>query len=103
MSPSTSIVWFRQDLRLQDNPALTAAIQHGGPVIPVLMWSPFVGNISPLGEGTSSGCLSWRLGPWRGRRQVGGRARVHRPDPPHLRLQAIFGRSRKRLVCSGIR
>ncbi len=30
-----SIVWFRQDLRLADNPALTSAIQTGSPVIPI--------------------------------------------------------------------
>ena len=28
-------LWFRQDLRLQDNPALHAAIARGGPIIPV--------------------------------------------------------------------
>ncbi len=35
-----AIVWFRLDLRLADNPALAAAIKHGGPVIPVFIWSP---------------------------------------------------------------
>jgi deoxyribodipyrimidine photo-lyase len=30
-----TIVWFRQDLRLQDNPALTAALNGGGAVVPV--------------------------------------------------------------------
>lgn len=29
------IVWFRRDLRLADNPALTAALESGRPVIPV--------------------------------------------------------------------
>ena len=29
------IAWFRQDLRLADNPALLAAVEHGGPVLPV--------------------------------------------------------------------
>ena len=37
---STSIVWFRQDLRLADNPALLAAVERGGPVVPVYIWSP---------------------------------------------------------------
>lgn len=32
--------WIRNDLRLRDNPALLAAIQHGGPVIPVFIHSP---------------------------------------------------------------
>ena len=32
---AATLVWFRQDLRLQDNPALTAAVKRGGAVIPV--------------------------------------------------------------------
>ena len=32
-----SLVWFRQDLRLADNPALSAAIAAGGPVVPVFI------------------------------------------------------------------
>ncbi len=34
----TSIVWFRKDLRLQDNPALQAACDYGGPVVPLYIW-----------------------------------------------------------------
>ena len=30
-----TLVWFRQDLRLQDNPALLAAVRRGGSVLPV--------------------------------------------------------------------
>jgi deoxyribodipyrimidine photo-lyase len=37
---SASLLWFRQDLRLADNPALLAAVRRGGPVIPVFIWSP---------------------------------------------------------------
>jgi deoxyribodipyrimidine photo-lyase len=36
----TSLLWFRQDLRLSDNPALRAALDRGQPVIPVFIWSP---------------------------------------------------------------
>jgi deoxyribodipyrimidine photo-lyase len=32
-----TIVWFRQDLRLQDNPALAAAVARGAPVVPVFI------------------------------------------------------------------
>lgn len=32
------IVWFRQDLRLEDNPALIAAIHTGRPIIPLFIW-----------------------------------------------------------------
>jgi deoxyribodipyrimidine photo-lyase len=35
-----SLVWFRHDLRLHDNPALLAAVQRGGPVVPVYIWAP---------------------------------------------------------------
>ena len=34
------IVWFRQDLRLADNPALQAAVESGAPIVPVYLWSP---------------------------------------------------------------
>jgi deoxyribodipyrimidine photo-lyase len=40
MSPPASILWFRQDLRLADNPALTAALERGAPIIPVFVWAP---------------------------------------------------------------
>lgn len=33
--PEPALVWFRQDLRLHDNPALSAAVQSGAPVLPV--------------------------------------------------------------------
>jgi deoxyribodipyrimidine photo-lyase len=36
----TVIVWFRQDLRLADNPALKAAIDSRRPVLPVFIFAP---------------------------------------------------------------
>ncbi len=36
----TTIVWFRQDLRLADNPALDAAVKRGEPILPLYIWSP---------------------------------------------------------------
>ena len=35
-----AIAWFRNDLRLRDNPALRAANDRGEPVIPVFIWDP---------------------------------------------------------------
>ena len=35
-----AVVWFRQDLRLSNNPALAAAVDRGGAVIPVFIWAP---------------------------------------------------------------
>ncbi|MGH7970007.1 MAG: deoxyribodipyrimidine photo-lyase, partial [Limisphaerales bacterium] len=35
-----SIVWFRLDLRLTDQPALAAAVRTGGPVVPLFIHAP---------------------------------------------------------------
>jgi len=40
MSSSPAIVWFRQDLRLHDNPALAHALAVRRPVLPVFIWDP---------------------------------------------------------------
>ncbi len=35
-----TIVWLRRDLRLEDNPALLAAVERGEPVVPAYVWAP---------------------------------------------------------------
>jgi deoxyribodipyrimidine photo-lyase len=52
----TTLVWFRQDLRLQDNPALAAAASRGGPVVPVYI-------LDEAGEGgwPAGGASRWWL------------------------------------------
>lgn len=37
MSKAPVIVWFRRDLRLADNPALTEAVRSGSPILPVFI------------------------------------------------------------------
>ena len=56
----TSILWLRQDLRLDDNPALHAALVHSKKVIPVFIWEPKAeGEWTP---GGASRCwLHWSL------------------------------------------
>ena len=49
---SGSLLWFRQDLRLADNPALLAAVDRGEPVIPVFIWSPEEDGHWPPGAAT---------------------------------------------------
>lgn len=49
MSLEATILWFRQDLRLEDNPALTAAIARGGPIVPVYVLQPASGETWPMG------------------------------------------------------
>lgn len=40
MTRPAAIMWFRNDLRLSDNPALAAANRHGGDIIPIFIWAP---------------------------------------------------------------
>uniref|UniRef100_A0A0D9VHE1 Photolyase/cryptochrome alpha/beta domain-containing protein n=1 Tax=Leersia perrieri TaxID=77586 RepID=A0A0D9VHE1_9ORYZ len=35
-----TVVWFRRDLRVEDNPALAAAARTAGEVVPVYVWAP---------------------------------------------------------------
>jgi deoxyribodipyrimidine photo-lyase len=39
-SAAPALLWFRQDLRLRDNPAMAAAQERRAPVIPVFIWAP---------------------------------------------------------------
>jgi deoxyribodipyrimidine photo-lyase len=56
VSTAPTIVWFRQDLRLQDNPALHAALARGGGVVPLF-------NLDEEGEGRwrPGGASQWWL------------------------------------------
>jgi deoxyribodipyrimidine photo-lyase len=46
----STLVWFRQDLRVADNPALAAALELGAPVVPVFIFAPEEeGNWAPGG------------------------------------------------------
>ena len=49
--PPVTIVWFRHDLRLDDNPALAAAAARGA-VVPVFIWEP--GEEAPWEPGAAS-------------------------------------------------
>jgi deoxyribodipyrimidine photo-lyase len=50
--PSPSIVWFRDDLRLGDNPALQAAVDRGGPLVLLYLFDEISPGIRPLGGAT---------------------------------------------------
>ena len=54
--PAPIIVWFRQDLRLGDNAALTAACGAGQPVLPV-----FIRDDAAAGRWPSGGASRWWL------------------------------------------
>lgn len=44
-----TVVWFRDDLRVSDNPALSAAAERGGPVVAVYILDEVSTGIRPLG------------------------------------------------------
>ena len=54
--PAPVIMWFRQDLRLQDNPALRAAIEDGRPVLPV-----YIRDEAGEGRWPAGGASRWWL------------------------------------------
>ena len=60
-SPGPVIVWFRRDLRLADNPALTEAVASGRPVIPLYVLDETPGLRAP------GGASLWWLGKSLGR------------------------------------
>lgn len=51
-----TLVWFRRDLRLADNPALAAAVARGGPVVPV-----YILDDAAAGPWAPGGAARWWL------------------------------------------
>ena len=56
MPVAPTILWFRQDLRLQDNPALHAAIARGGTILPI-----YIHDERGEGRWASGGASRWWL------------------------------------------
>lgn len=56
MAVTPSVVWFRDDLRLDDNPALHAAVERGGPIVAVYILDEESPGIRPHG-----GAARWWL------------------------------------------
>jgi deoxyribodipyrimidine photo-lyase len=56
MADAPAIVWFRDDLRLSDNPALTRAVATGRPVVCLYILDERSADIRPLG-----GAARWML------------------------------------------
>ncbi|MBC7367130.1 MAG: deoxyribodipyrimidine photo-lyase, partial [Undibacterium sp.] len=56
MPATPALLWFRQDLRLQDNPALAEAVARGGAVLPV-----YILDDAPEGNWAMGGASRWWL------------------------------------------
>jgi hypothetical protein len=53
---SATVVWFRRDLRLDEQPALAAAIARGQPILPLFIWAPE--EESPWEPGSASALVA---------------------------------------------
>ena len=58
---AVTIVWFRHDLRLDDNPAFLEATQRGS-VLPVFIWAPEEEALGSQVQLLVGGCINhWRV------------------------------------------
>lgn len=83
------ILWFRNDLRLQDNPALSAAVERGQPLIPVYIWAPE--DHGPWAPGAASRWwLHHSLADLNGRlEELGSRLVIRRGPPTQSLLELV--------------
>lgn len=94
---SPIIVWFRQDLRLADNPALAAAVAEGAPVIPL-----YILDDKSAGDWRMGGASRWWL--HHSLAALDGELRKHgsrltlRRGEAHKELQCIVGETGARAV-----
>jgi len=89
---NAAIVWFRRDLRVSDNPALSAAVAGGGPVIPVFVLSPEEEGKPPPGS-ASRAWLSRSLSALDGTLRSLGSRLVVRRGPSLRELLAVAARA----------
>jgi deoxyribodipyrimidine photo-lyase len=83
------IVWFRQDLRLRDNPALAAAVASGAPIVPVYVFDPDHGAPFAMG-GAAKWWLHHSLNALDTRLKAKGSRLVLRRGPAQQTLEALI-------------
>ncbi|QSA96613.1 deoxyribodipyrimidine photo-lyase [Methylococcus sp. EFPC2] len=93
----TSLLWFRRDLRLADNPALCAAVE-AGPVIPVYIHDPEAGGDWPEGS-ASRWWLHHSLAALDGSVRALGSRLIVRRGPPLTVLRELLAATGARRAC----
>ncbi len=79
----TAVVWFRRDLRLADNRALSAALFQSDRVVPLFVWDPVLMNASgPNRLGFPAGCVDML------NRSLDGQLVIRSGDPVRAVAQA---------------
>ena len=92
MTASPAIVWFREDLRLADNPALRAGVDSGRPLLCVYIFDEESDGVRPLG-GASRWWLHHSLAALAGSLEKrGGRLDIFR-GPARAVLEKLTGAS----------
>lgn len=86
---SSALVWFRRDLRLQDNPALHAALEAGHTPIPVYIHAPHEEGAWSPGEASNT-WLHRSLAALDADLQARGSALVLRQGDSHAELNALI-------------
>ncbi|MEO8470255.1 MAG: deoxyribodipyrimidine photo-lyase [Chloroflexota bacterium] len=79
--PAPIVVWFRRDLRLDDHPALAAAVATGRPIVPLVVLDPGLLSSSTLGARRRSRHAAAVVALDRDLRAIGGRLIVQRGTP----------------------
>jgi len=85
----STLLWFRQDLRLADNPALAAALRRREPVIPVFLWAPEEEAEWPAG-GASRWWLHQSLAALARELEPAGSQLIIRTGPTHEALRQLI-------------
>lgn len=89
------VAWFRQDLRLDDHPALSRAVASGRPVVPLVVLDPVLERSSTMGPRRWRRFESAVRALDRDLRAIGGRLVVRHGDARHVieRIVAETGAS----------
>jgi deoxyribodipyrimidine photo-lyase len=95
-----TIVWFRRDLRLDDHPALTAAVTDGDPIIPLVVIDPRLERSPTMGPRRWRRFESAVASLDRDLRSVGGRLVVRRGDPSQVVPALLAESGAHRVVAS---
>ncbi|MBT8036460.1 MAG: DNA photolyase family protein [Verrucomicrobiae bacterium] len=99
MSQPATIVWFRRDLRLHDNPAWNWAVEQGGPIVPVYLHCPTDEGAWRRG-GASTGWLHHALEDLAAQLASSGHRLVLRQSTDsHDALQKVIAETQAQSVC----
>jgi deoxyribodipyrimidine photo-lyase len=88
-NPAPVIVWFRKDLRIDDNAALATAAETGRPVVPLYIREPAEDGTGPLG-GAQRWWLHHALAALAGKLAGLGSPLVLRSGPAHAIVDALI-------------